>query len=228
MNRRPFLTALRTAAALVVVGTVTGALAQQSASGAFSAVTAVDGGTVGSAADFCTAAGTVAAPLAADAWIEQNDASSNHGIHQYLYVEPGVGQVRRSLLKFTMPPAPAGCEVSSATLRLYNDDPRSARVVHVHQISPAAGWSQSTVTWLDQPAITGSAASSTAGAAVGWQEWTVTGIVGAIYGSSANNGVMLRDAAENETDDGNRYASQDLGGVGTNAGTAPQLSVTWG
>ena len=56
-----------------------------------------------------------------------------------------------------------------------------------------APWSEGGVTWSNQPAPTGAAASAASGP--GYVEWAVTQQVREMY-SGANNGFVIRDAAE--------------------------------
>jgi hypothetical protein len=66
------------------------------------------------------------------------------------------------------------------------------RTLHAPQV--AANWNESTVTWANQPATTGSPATTASG--VGWREWTVTTQVASMY-TGGNYGFLIRDAAEN-------------------------------
>ena len=56
-------------------------------------------------------------------------------------------------------------------------------------------WTEGAVTWANQPATTGSAATTSSG--TGYRDWNVACQVHAMY-SSANNGFLVRDATENQ------------------------------
>jgi hypothetical protein len=98
----------------------------------------------------------------------------------------------RALVRFSLPAAPAGCVLSSATLRLYAASAAGGRTLQALRL--AASWSEGGVTWNTQPATTGAAATTASG--TGYREWDVGGQVQAMY-TGANNGFLIRDAVEN-------------------------------
>ena len=156
----------------------------------------------------------------ADAWTDQASPSQNMGGDSALYVQSRSGsQNRRALVRFAPPTVPAGCSLTAATLRIYNDVPRSDRTIDAYRA--AATWAENTVAWNNQPATTGTAVGSTTVSVVGWQEWTVTAHVQAQY--TTNDGFVLRDRTENQA--GGRepkYLSRESGV------NAPQLVISWG
>ncbi len=116
-----------------------------------------------------------------------------------------------------MPALPAGCALTAATLRLRTTTARTGRTYRAYQV--AAAWTETGVTWTNQPATTGTAV--TAPTASGWVSWTVTVEVQAMYAGS-NFGFLIRDAAEStSTTFTNIYSSR----TGT---YPPQLVITWG
>jgi hypothetical protein len=58
-----------------------------------------------------------------------------------------------------------------------------------------AAWTETGVTWANQPATSGTAATARSG--FGYREWTVTSQLQTMYTPGANNGFLIRDASEN-------------------------------
>jgi hypothetical protein len=129
----------------------------------------------------------------ADSWVDQNSASNNFGTDAILKVRSqGPSDDFRALVRFTLPTAPAGCVVQSATLRLYAASWTTGRALEALRI--ADPWAEDTVTWSNQPATTGSAATTSSGS--GYREWSVSAQVQAIYDTGSNYGFLIRDATE--------------------------------
>jgi len=148
---------------------------------------------------------TVTLNANADAWMEQNSPSNNKGTDSTLKVRSkGPTDNFRLLVRFPTPVVPAGCVLDSATLRMYSDSARTGRTIQALQV--AATWTENGVTWANQPATTGSAATAASG--TGYREWTVTGQVLAM--ASANHGFLLRDATEGQ-DAEQSYHSREKG-----------------
>jgi hypothetical protein len=127
----------------------------------------------------------------------------------------------RTLVYFALPALPAGCSVTSATLRLYNESPRGGRSIQALRIT--AAWTENAVTWTNQPTTTGAAAVSTSPATAGLQSWTVTSQVQAMY-TSGNQGLLLRDATEGDAPGPQqKYQSRETG-----VSFDPELIVNWG
>ena len=80
----------------------------------------------------------------------------------------------------------------------------------------AASWSESGVTWANQPAPSGSGVTTSSGS--GYREWTVT----SLYGQAAN-GFLIRDASENGNGIEQALHSREKG-----TDNPPQLVVTFG
>jgi hypothetical protein len=128
----------------------------------------------------------------ADAWIEQNSATSNKGSDSILKVKSqGPTDNFRALVTFALPAVPEGCALESATLRLYA--PSAAPGRSIEAVRLAGPWTESGVTWASQPMTTGAAATTPS--ATGLREWNVTTAVQAMY-DAANHGFLIRDAAE--------------------------------
>jgi hypothetical protein len=143
----------------------------------------------------------------ADAWIDQGSASSNKGTDSILKVQAKSSNNNRALVRFTQPTIPAGCVVGSATLRLYASSWTNNRTLQALRLNGT--WSESTVTWSNQPATTGTAATTTSGS--GWREWNVAAQVQAMYDSGSSNGFLIRDASESGSGREQQFHSREKG-----------------
>jgi hypothetical protein len=153
----------------------------------------------------CGPAITVSAD--ADAWIDQNSAANNYGSDSILKVQAKANNNFRALVHFPLPTLPAGCVVESATLRLYAASSAKNRTLQAFQL--AAGWLESGVTWSNQPATTGTAATTTSGN--GWREWNVAAQVQTMFNTGTNNGFLIRDANESGSGREQQFNSREKG-----------------
>jgi large repetitive protein len=76
------------------------------------------------------------------------------------------------------------------------------------------------VTWANQPATSGTAATTASG--FGYREWTVTGQLQSMYAPGANNGFLIRDATENGGGLDQGFHSREKG-----ADNPPQLVISF-
>jgi hypothetical protein len=164
----------------------------------------------------CGAAQTM--PAVADSWIEQSSPSSNKGSDSILKVMSKNGASNlRALVRFNLPSIPAGCVLDAATLRVYAGAASSGqRTLQALRLN--GSWTETGVTWQNQPATTGTAATTTSG--TGYRQWNVAAIVQNQYSSGTNNGFLIRDATENQDAEQQFYAREK----GENP---PQLVVTF-
>ena len=128
----------------------------------------------------------------ADSWIDQGSRSSNKGTDSNLKVMSKSSNALRTLVRFTMPPLPAGCVVQTATLRLYAASHKTGRTLQALPI--AATWAEGSVTWNNQPATTATPATTSSGS--GWREWNVATQLQAAYTANLLHGFLIRDAVE--------------------------------
>lgn len=131
-----------------------------------------------------------------DSWVSQSSSGNNFGADSTLKVKSQSGGANSlALVRFPLPALPAGCtRVASATLRLHAGSATSGRTLEAFQI--AFSWTEGGVTWSNQPAVTGVAATAPSGP--GLLEWSVTDRVWSMY-SGGNHGFLIRDAAESGT-----------------------------
>jgi hypothetical protein len=195
------------------------AVGLQTTGAAFSRTTSNAGNSFQALGAFpCTAPGTQTLLSVADTHVRQNNANNNYGTTTTMQVRSGNNNNRRSLLRFTLPPIPNRCTITSATLRLWVTVASAGRTYQAFRAG--AAWTETAVTWNTQPATTGTAATVVTTAATGWLQWTVTSQVQAMY--PTNNGFVVRDQNENNgTNVTNTFSTRE----GTND---PQLVITFG
>jgi hypothetical protein len=137
---------------------------------------------------------TITVFASADAWVEQKSPGNNRGDDSTLKVKAQSSNDNfRTLVRFDLPPGiPAGCVVESATLKLYASSWRTGRTLQAFRL--ASGWSEMGVTWSNQPAAMGTAATTSSGG--GYRSWNVTTQVQAMLDNGAFHGFLIRDANE--------------------------------
>jgi hypothetical protein len=193
----------------------------------------------------CVLTGTPATATAAiDASVRQASATSNFGTSTTNDVASASAANRRLYVKFDLtqcvPAIPASATVRLATLRMFVTAlPTLCRTVDIFRVT--ATWSETTITWNNQPfgtAINNPAAGSAVGSfgvgtPVGCANRTanayitgaiVTTDVAAFVAGTANFGWMLRDDAEGAATAATQtYSAKNLG----TASQAPQLVITY-
>jgi hypothetical protein len=122
----------------------------------------------------------------------------------------------RAFILFSLPEAPDGCIIQSATLRLYAASYTENRTLEAWQL--AESWAESGVNWDNQPGTAGSAVTATSGS--GWREWNVAALLQNMYDLEANYGFMIRDAVENQ-DAEQQFHSREKGE------SIPELVITF-
>jgi hypothetical protein len=135
----------------------------------------------------------VTALASADAWLDENSATTNKGGDAILKVRSkGPRDNFRALVRFALPPLPPGCAIESATLRLHAASSTPGRSLEA--VSVTGTWTENGVHWANQPTTTGPVATATS--AAGYREWTVATQVQSMYDSGTNQGFLIRDAVE--------------------------------
>jgi uncharacterized repeat protein (TIGR01451 family) len=139
-----------------------------------------------------------------DAWITRSWSSTNFGKDTINKVRSKLNADARTLVHFALPALPAGCTVTSAKLRMYAGTAVTGRNLRVTQVSSA--WTETGVTWNNQPPTTGTTA--TAAAKAGWVEWAVTAQVAGLY-TTGNRGLQVRDVVEGAAGYEQRFHSRE-------------------
>lgn len=159
---------------------------------------------------------TVKARANADSWIGQNAPTTTHGTETTLKVRSKANQNARTLVRFTLPAIPDGCQITDATMSLNAATAISGRTLRAYAV--AAPWTETAVTWNNRPGTTGVAATATSG--TGWLQWTVTNQVKAMY-TGANYGLLIRDNSESGSGYLQQFNSRE------NTTNPPELIVTF-
>lgn len=162
---------------------------------AFSASSMNAGNTFTAAASFCAAPGTQTLTADADAFLRQSSGGSNLGTSSTLRVQSSqivvVPDNERSVVHFALPSIPTYCTLTGATLRLNASSAAAARTIQAYRAT--ATWSETVVTWNNQPGTAGPPATALSG--TGWRTWDVLSQVQAMY-SGTNAGFVIRDSVE--------------------------------
>ena len=172
----------------------------------------------------CVAPGGRTVSAVADTWVDQANPTTNFGTVATMNVlSKSPNANGRTLIRYTLPPLPAGCAVTDARLRIRDATPAGGRTLQAFRTTTA--FSETTTNWNNQPPTTGAAATVASPAAAGWLEWDVTSQVQATY-PGTDSAYVIRDATENASAAGVQQIleSRTAGTVGNR----PQLVVTYG
>lgn len=164
----------------------------------------------------------------ADTYADENNTGTNFGTSTNFRVQSRNARDRRAFVRFNLPTCaiPAVADVRTASLRLYQATaPGASRTLDVHRAT--AAWVETTLTWAAQPAVTGTATTSTASG-------TTSGVVLAfnvltdvdafVAGTLTNQGWRIKDRTE---DSGTTYQSSLVPREGTTTTQRPQLVITY-
>jgi hypothetical protein len=206
---------LKAAFLTLVLAATAGALGATGAS--FSGKTQNSSNSFAAAASFCSG-GTQTASADADSWVDQLLSVVNFGTDTSLNVQSMLGDNRRLLVHFALPSLPSYCSVTAATLKLFATSAASGRTLQAFRA--ASSWTETGVTWSNQPTTTGSA--STAPSGTGFLSWNVLSQVQAFY-SGSNFGFVVKDASESAA-----VAASEAFSSREAASNPPQLVLTFG
>jgi hypothetical protein len=203
---------------------LTVALGQHPVQGTFTGGTTAPGNQVAAATNFCTTPGSDTVTADADSFIDQaNPSAVSGGAATFLVVTAQPGAARRVLVRFPMPPVPSRCEVTTATLRIFAETQTAGRILGAYLADPAVPqWTEAGLSWSNQPAAVGSAATVVMPNSDQYVEWPVTTITRALYLGANNNGFVVRDQDETVPGAMQQLNSRSL------ATNKPQLYVAWG
>jgi hypothetical protein len=178
-------------------------------------------------------------PIRADATVRQDRSTTNYGTSTTLAVRSSSGANRRAFLRYDLtqctPAIPATASVKRATLSLSvtaTGLPATCRTEDVFRVT--GSWSESTITWANQPSSSASPTSSavvgallgcTNGTPLAYVGWDVTADVQAFAdGTATNNGWVVRDRTEGAAVVQAAVFASRNNGV---AAAAPLLTVTY-
>ena len=178
------------------------------------------GGNIGTGlGEPCTATGTQdTVSLDADTYADDTQPNTNMGTSGGLQAGNPSGNTNIAYLHFPLPTPPAGCDVSSASLRMYKrtGGPHNAQLARA-----ASSWDENTLTWNNRPGTTGT--PTTISTFDGQNQWGVTSLIRSFYWQGVpNDGLVITDTFSNMS----RYDSREADPL--SGGIPPQLVVTWG
>lgn len=107
----------------------------------------------------------------ADAWVGIDRRNANNGSASILRV---LDDVRVSYLRFKVPAPPTGEEIVGATLRLAAKTAANCAPGVEVLLSASTTWGESTITWKNQPGVTGSALASATWTTTGYKDFDVS------------------------------------------------------
>lgn len=160
----------------------------------------------------------------ADTYVDQQSKNNNFGSSTSLLVSNGTTKAKRTFVRFDVASCvPANALVLTTQLSLYlAAAPTVNKTWELHRVT--ASWTESGVTWNNQPGVAASAtASITTGTTDGvWTTWDVLGDVQGFADGTANEGWRVWDQNEAQNPDrGGSFSSREA------ASNTPSLSITY-
>lgn len=132
-------------------------------------------------------------PEGADTSVVSNDPATNFGTHDFLYAGRILGDEARCFMRFDIPMKP-GWVVVNAIMRLEAEDYEESDdpvVIGMQAHRIGASWNEATMTWNNQPPITGAALSTVNIAGTGTITFNVADALDAWNAGARNNGIRL-------------------------------------
>jgi signal peptidase len=204
--------------ALAVIGLLLSPLGNGVATAAYTTAVSNPTSAFAAASSFCTSPSTTTVSASADSTVNQGSPNANSGNARTLSVVSAAALNQRTLVNFALPTIPTRCTVTTAVLTLTANSGNTTRTLSV---TPApTAWSETTVTWNNQPAISGTASTATA-VASGPLSFTVTTQLRAIY-TGSNYGFTVQDQSESSLLTRTQTFSSKEGA------TTPKLTITYG
>ncbi|MBC7105764.1 MAG: DNRLRE domain-containing protein, partial [Firmicutes bacterium] len=132
----------------------------------------------------------------------------------------------RSLLQFDLSSVPVGVGITAADLRLYFCAAAAATAYYVRAHEVLADWTESGVTWTNQPSHNATYESQVSlGNVYGWYTWPLLTLVRAwCAGTKAKRGFKLLHSNETVTNGGKEFYSSDYT---TDPTLRPKLEITY-
>ncbi|MEW6684794.1 MAG: DNRLRE domain-containing protein [Candidatus Edwardsbacteria bacterium] len=138
--------------------------------------------------------------LGKDAYVDQNNPTTNYGTNVALSVERRTNRIRRSYLEFDISSLPTIGAVDSAFLNLYQNAQAAANNLTIQCRRVTSSWDESTITWNLQPTFTATVTDSITTNSNGWKRWTTSEYVQGWYQNTyPNYGFLLISSPEGGT-----------------------------
>lgn len=174
-----------------------------------------------------------------DAWADETSKTTNRGTTNALQVASGPAQNKRAFVRFDLnscvPGLVSTASVRRGTLRLaLASTPSSTRTYNVQRVvSPcpeavSSCWTETGLTWNNQPAVATGITSSitlTSTSPLAYYDWDVTADVAAmVAGTASNYGWRIADSAEGAASGVTSHFASKNRGI---AAGAPQLVIIY-
>lgn len=193
-----------------------------SASARFGGTTVSTGSSFAAAPAFCTGSTTLTA--SADSDVDEEFPNTNHGTATTLQLDSNAGKRNRPYLTFTLPPLPAGCALTAATLRISPAVTGGALATHnLYRITTP--WTETGISWNAQPSTANPAPFADPGISLNPPPIDLDALatVQAMYAGTAY-GFSIRSTYEGSGSGSyNSYYDSREASSGK-----PQLVLTWG
>ena len=160
-----------------------------------------------------------------DSWVNQAlmYADTNYGSDTSLYSQQRTSQARRALIQFGLSAIPSGSVINSATLEMYATSATGNPQINLHRVT--SSWTESGVTWNNQPSYDAAIVSSLTSSGTGWKVWDVKSLIeGYLNGTYTNDGILLKCNTETGTTTVNKvFASRE----NSNTSQRPVLRINY-
>jgi N-acetylneuraminic acid mutarotase len=160
-----------------------------------------------------------------DSWVNQAlmYADTNYGSDTSLYNQQRTSQARRALIQFGLTAIPSGSVINSATLEMYATSATGNPQINLHRVT--SSWTESGVTWNNQPSYDAAIVSSLTSSGTGWKVWDVKSLIeGYLNGTYTNDGFLLKCNTETGTTTMNKvFASRE----NSNTSQRPVLRINY-
>ena len=174
---------------------------------------------------FSNEAARVVRVTTGDSQVKEDKPDTNEGIRVTFEVKDQLTKVARAFAQFDLSSISSTATVVTALLRTKIEPGGAPGISLIYEAQrAAASWGELTITWNNQPGVSGSAAVAATGTTGGvWNQWTVTTDVQEfVNGTTPNNGWRIRDQAEgSDSQEKTKCHSRENGF----AGNSPQLRV---
>jgi hypothetical protein len=162
-----------------------------------------------------------------DAYTDQNQKNATHNTAALEVNSSTQNKNEYTFIAFTSLvnacPALAGASIKSATLTLtMTTAPANAKTYTVSRVDPASTWTQSTLTWNNQPGVVSTTTTFASGTTAGTRTADVTSDVTLFASGTTSKGWRIADLGTTTTDLG-AFASAESG----TTANRPRLTVNY-
>ncbi len=124
-----------------------------------------------------------------DARVQEDDADSNFGSNDYVYVREGSGVDQHAYFKFNLSSVPSGQVIDDSklfALSFFGCGSGVGKDMFAYELDNQA-WSEEVITWNNKPSVGNSLDSFSCFSGTGWWNWSVTSWVSSEYGNLKKN-----------------------------------------